>query len=331
MELFPRLASTWSPVTASDGTTWHQHRRVCSEPHFDTYFRFALSPHTIPMYEVKELIQRADDPELVTQTFRAALDATLANGRTKASVLLDELKAHAAELEMHKVLPLLQALFSIVDELRVESDESRGFAWVDNPLRIRWVIRALLMHRTSLQERSRILFEAIQNSSLGWFVEIAWLAHAEHYPRGDMKAPVRPEELLLERDHADQLRGFVLQCLDEAAANGEILNVPNLLSVLIRWHDFADGGSPTLQEFCASVLEDDRSTILLAHAVLGKSYVSAATYGGPQRRDRAQLGGLESLLDVDRFKARLVELVRSPDLDPDDKDVLQRLLAVWDD
>ncbi|MYA88132.1 MAG: NTPase, partial [Boseongicola sp. SB0662_bin_57] len=331
LELFPRLASAWGPVTASDGTTWDRHRRVCSEPHFDTYFRFALSSHTVPMSEVAELIQCADDPDMVTQAFRAALRVPLAKGRTKASVLLDELKAHAAEFDMYKVTSFLQALFSIADELRVESDESRGFVWVDNPARMHRLTRALLMHRTSLQERSRILFEAIQNSSLGWFVEIAWHAYAQHYARSDNEAPARPEECLLERDHADQLRQIALQRLDEAAADGDILKAPNLLSVLFRWHDFVDGSSPAPQAFCDSVLGDDHSTILLARAVLGKSYVSTGNYGEPQRRDRAQLGGLESLLDVDGFKARLVKLVRSPDLDPDDKDVLQRLLAVWDE
>ena len=331
MELFPRLTLAWGPMIESDNSTWDQHRRVCSERHFDSYFRFALSSHTVPMTEVTELIRRADDPELVTQTFRAALDVTMANGRTKASVLLGELKAHAAEFDMRKITPFLQALFSIANELRVESDESLVFVWVDNPVRMHRLTRALLMHCGSLQERSRILFEAIQNSSLGWFVETAWLAYVQHCPRSDTEAPTGPEELLLERDHADQLRGFALQRLDEAAANGAILKVPNLLSLLFKWNDFADGGSSAPQAFCASVLEDDRSTILLAHAVLGKSYVSAGAFGEPQRRDRAELRGLESLLDVDRFGARLVELAHSPDLHPDDKDVLQRLLAVWED
>ena len=132
MEIFPRLASAWGPEINTDDGTWDQHRRVCSEPHFDTYFRFALSLHTVPLTEVMELIRRADDPELVMQTFRAALGQKMPMGNTKASVLLDELNAHASEVDMHKVLPFLQSLFSIADELRVEADESLGFAWVPN-------------------------------------------------------------------------------------------------------------------------------------------------------------------------------------------------------
>ena len=327
INLFPRLASAWG----SAGATWDQRRRVCSELHFDTYFRFALSSHAVPMSEVTELIRRADDPELVMRTFRAALGERLATGRTKASVLLDELTDHAADFDMRKVCPFLQALYSIADELWVESDESWGFGWVDNSLRLQRLTIALLMHRTSLPERSRLLFEAIQNASLGWLVEITYSAFIQHYPRQEAEAPDAPERCLLEKDHADRLREIALQRLDEAAADGAILKVPNLLFVLFHWHDFADGSSPALQAFCDSVLEDDGSTILLARAVLGKSYVSTGAYGGPQRRDRARLAGLDSLLDVDRFKARLHELVRSPDLEPDEKDVLQRLLAAWDE
>ncbi|MXW36358.1 MAG: hypothetical protein F4Z60_13065 [Chloroflexi bacterium] len=328
MELFPRLASAWGAEIASDDTTWDQHRRVCSEPHFDTYFRFALSSHTVPMSEVTEIVRGANVRELVVQTFRAALDQRMAMGKTKASVLLDELIAHAAEFDMRKVGPFLQALFSIADELRVDSDESRGLVWVDSRLRLHWLTRALLMHRTSLQERSRILFEVIQNASLGWLVEITNVAHVQHYPRNAMEPPEKPEECLLERDHADQLREITLRRLNEAAADGNILKVPNLLSVLFRWRDFAGGSSAALEEFCNSALEDDASTVLLARAVLGKQYVS--TGASEQALDHAQLDGLQSLLNVDRFKARLVDLVRSTDLESDDKDVLQRLLAAWD-
>ena len=39
------------------------------------------------------------------------------------------------------------------------------------------------MHRASLQERSQILFDAIQNASLGWFAEITWHAYVQHHPR----------------------------------------------------------------------------------------------------------------------------------------------------
>ena len=331
MELFPRLASAWGPVIGSDDATSDQHRRVCSEPHFDTYFRFALSSFTVPLFEVMELVRQADDPNLVTQTFRSALNVHLAGGLTKASVLLDELKAHAAEFEIRKVGPFLQALFSIADELWNESDDSLGLIWLDNSLRMRWLTRELLLHRIPLPERSRILFEAIQSASLGWFVEFTISALIQHRPRSDMDALVSPEELLLEKHHADQLREIALQRLDEAAADGSIMRVPNLLSVLFRWRDFADDGSSAHREFCDSLLADDGSIILLARAVLGKSYVSGGRYGRTQRKDRAHLEGLEDLLDVDRFKARLVDLVRSTDLHPDDKDMLQRLLAAWDE
>ncbi len=331
VELFPRLASAWGGLDDPDGVTWDRHRRVCSEPHFDTYFRFALSSHTVPFSEVTELIRRADDPQLIKRTFRAGLDERMPKGRTKASVLLDELKAHAPDFDMHKVGPFLQALYSIADELRIESDESWGFARADNPLRLHWLTRALLVHRASLPERSGILFEAIQNASLSWFVEITYSAYVQHYPRKNSEVPVAPEKCLLIKDHADQLRAIALQRLDRAVADRDFLKLPDLLFVLFRWRDLAEGRSPALEAFCDSVLEDDRSTIALARAVLGKSYISTGAFREPEKRDCAQLDGLDSLVNVERFQERLLKLVRCQDLDPDDKSVLQRLLAVWDE
>lgn len=46
--------------------------------------------------------------------------------------------------------------------------------------------------------------------------------------------------------------------------------------------------------------------------------------------DRAQIDGLDRLLDLDEFRTRLREVVSSDHLAQDQQEVVQRLLAAWD-
>lgn len=105
MRLFPRLEAVWSNVHYSDDETWARERRVCSEAHFDAYFRFSLGDEALARAEIDELINRAEDAPYVHDTFRKALATPRSGGRTKASLLLDELKLHAKKCLMRRWAP----------------------------------------------------------------------------------------------------------------------------------------------------------------------------------------------------------------------------------
>ena len=97
MRLFPRLQGIWSNMHYNDTQQWSLQRRVCAKEHFDTYFRFSHSTQTVSRRESDELIRRSADREFVQQTFLTALSVIQANGRTKASYLLDELKIRSGD------------------------------------------------------------------------------------------------------------------------------------------------------------------------------------------------------------------------------------------
>ena len=326
--MFPRLQSIWSNTHFGSDSAWSMARRVCSEVHFDTYFRFSLSSYTVPLSEVQKLIRRADKPEFVKSVFQVTLDVPLAEGRTKASFLLEELTYHANDMKFPKVKPFLCVLYSIADTLRVDADEIHDFMSVSNQDRLLCLTNALLLNRTSLEERSQILSGAIQGASLGWLVYISHIVSKDYCPPQKGKAPSR-EECLMTKDDADRTSDVALQQLQVAASDGSILKVRDLAFVLFRWRDLAGESSREVLEFCNSALEDEQSIVKFARAFLGQSWSGQVGDHVNLRHDRAQIKGIDELMDANRFRERLKEVLKSSRLDPEDKSIAQRLLKAW--
>ena len=217
--LFPRLLEQFSVHEFIDDKEWERSRRVCSANHFDTYFRFSLSQHTVPIAEVQELLRRADEPEFVKATFLNALNIQLAEGRTKAAFLLDELTYHARDMDIAKVAPFLQSLYSIAKILCDDSEDFLDFAPIDNRKRMDWLTRALLLDRTELDFRSQILLEAIQNSSLDWLVYISDSVANDYRSPPDGGATIPPEGCLMTKEHSEFISKIALQRKQESADN----------------------------------------------------------------------------------------------------------------
>ncbi len=328
--LFPALQSIWSSTHPASGTEWTRARRACSPMHFDTYFQFSLSAYTVPWAEVRELLENADHGEFVTSKFRDALGVRLAEGRTKASFLLEALACHAVDMEFSKTGPFLQALYSIASDLCVDSDVDRSFAWTDNRDRLLWLTKEMTLIRTELSERSEMLFEAVQNACLDWLVHVAHYVFTDHWPPQEGKAPTPQDECLMSRDDAESINQVALQRMREAAKDGSIIEAKDLAFVLFRWLDMAEDGSDEVWEFCNAALENDRSVGRLARAFLGQSRSSQAGDHVWQIQDRAHVDGIETLMDADRFRARLSEVLRDGRLSSDDQGTVERFLTAWD-
>jgi predicted KAP-like P-loop ATPase len=112
MRLFPRLESIWNNLSYGHDSEagWKRDRRVCSDAHFDAYFRLTLDEDALPRKEIDQFIKNAKDKGAVQRAFREALGLRRSQGSTKAALLLDELNLHAADVPDDTVGPLLAAL-----------------------------------------------------------------------------------------------------------------------------------------------------------------------------------------------------------------------------
>lgn len=328
--LFPSLRAIWSSTHLSNSAEWSRARRACSAVHFDTYFQFSLSPYTVPRNEAEELLQKADQGEFVTSTFLDALSVHQAEGRTKASFLLDELAFRGQEMQITKVKPFLRSLYSIANSLWVDSDEAQDLARTNNRDRLFSLTQTLLLNRTELSERSEILFDALQSASLDWLVYISDFVFNDYHPSQKDRAPTEPQLCLMSQGDADKIRHVALNKIREAAKNGSIMEVKDLAFVLFCWRDMAGKHSDDVRKFCDTALDDDQSVARFCRAFLGKSYVVQLGDHVSRVQDNVKVRGLETLLNTHRFLARLSEVLCNSRLSTDDRNIVQRFKTAWD-
>lgn len=316
MRLFPFLEGVWDNVHYSGEDRWAKERRVCSTTHFDAYFRFSLGDDVLRRSEIDLLIEKAGDEDFIATALRAALQITRNSGGTKAALILDELLLHADRVSVNDIQPLLSTIFSLGDELNVEADKARGFAFGANRLRIRWLLRRLT-DRLSLSERSAIFIEACSKASIGWLAYFVRLAYSEYYPREGKKPSVEADCLTTLED-AKALKTLLLQRVVKAAKSDELLATPDLPYLLYQWAEWAEDDGATVKDWTTSQLADDKAVASFAAAFTSYSWSQGLGFGGlgdlvALRTTLAQVNHLDQIMDREQFRYRLEEIEHKGD------------------
>ena len=338
MRLFPQLKNVFANMSYSGTKELARQRRICSTRHFDTYFRFSVSPETIPKAELNYLLDDTRTVEEIQGRVREAIGVTQAAGRTKASYILDELTAHGPNISLEQGQKLLTALFGMADELFLDQDEERGFAsFGDNRLRLHWLLRSILRDRTTLEERSGILARAVAAATLQWHVDFSNSALDDYYPSNPDRDPSSEAETLTTETVAEQLRGQTLEMLRAAASNGTLLSSNSPARLLFEWDRLQPDGAGEVMSYTTQAFGDDTELYQLAVVFLGKSYSHGmGGFGGEpgdlvqRENDRAQVDGIDRLLDVGEFRRRLNEALSSDALNEQQKSAISRFLAAWE-
>lgn len=336
MRLFPRLQSVWSNMSYGHDSEseWAQQRRVCSEAHFEAYFRLSLDDNALPKKEVDQLINGAADKATVHRVFRDALKVTRSQGATKASLLLDELNLHASELADDNVGPLLIALFEIADELEVEADVARGFGIATNSLRLHWLLRRLTLERFSLARRSELFMLACRDAPLGWLIDFSESAWRDYHPR-EGKNPSPEEKCLTLAGDADELRKIELKAIQRAAKSGTLIDHRQLSYLLFRWRDLAGKDGAAVKKWIKTQLRRDEAAVKIAKAFTSYSWSHSVGFGGlgdrvSKRNTRASVDSLDLIMDSAEFR-RTVEKLAEKDtpLGSPDADTVRTFLNAW--
>lgn len=323
MILFPRLAAAWSTNDDRDISKWSRQRRVCSGQHFDTYFRYTRSHEAIPKSEIEGLIGNAQNKKYVQSMLRNGLNNKTASGRSITSYLLEELNYHAESISVAAAGELLKHIYSIADVLDIESDHEFDFMRNDNNKRIYYLTNALLLGRTTLPERSKIMMDVCEDVPLEWFVHISNAAYRDYFPRGnDNLTP--DNDCLLTKDDAVILREKSLDRIREAATNGELEKSKSLAFLLSCWKHMVEDPPKEVRKFCDTMLDSDDGVAKLANAYLDKMFSSTLGEKTVTITDIAQVSGTDAYLDIEKFRTRLDEVIQNQSLDDDSINIVKR-------
>lgn len=326
VRLFPRLDSIWGN-TIHGGSRFDKDRRIASARHFQTYFRLSIDADTISQKDLASILDKPADTAAVSATLKDALNQPRRDGTTRTVAWLEGLNAHAEEIPVDAAEPFLRGVFAVADDINVDSDRARGWSIGDNTLRIHWLLRSLLLDRTTLQERSTILLSAAHAAQLAWLANLTASAWEDHHPR-EGKSREQDEKCLLTEADADTARALFLDRIRAAANDGSLLAVPDLMRPLYLWLHFLDNATE-IHHWMAQRIEEDASLVKLASALTTQSWGQSSDDLVAIRSDRASVGSLDKFIDPDRFRSNLTDLLDRLEVGSDDHQTVDRFLKAW--
>lgn len=333
MRLFPKLQSLWSNVYHSPDGSAQRLRRACATEHFSTYFQLSVPDNIISRADVETFIAHAGDSEWIAEKMREAVQTATRGGRTRAAPLLDALALYADDIPLESAQAFLAGIFAAADELDAEADRAKGFSFVDNNLRIHWLWQALLLERTVLGARTKIIMAAAKSAPLAFVADLAFVARRSYAPPAGSE-PEDPAQAMVSEAASRRLSSAALKAIESAAKGGSLIEHRELSTLLYRWRDYANDDGKRVRRWTSARLKDDTDVIRLASAFMSYSWGQGMSFSGlgdlvSKRSDRAQVDSLSSIMDQKRFKARLEGLSKKLPDGGEQAEIVKRFLKAW--
>jgi predicted KAP-like P-loop ATPase len=321
----------WSNLhySSDSAVRWSRDRLVCSEKHFESYFRFTIGDDVLPAAELKSIVARASDINFVKAKIHQALNIKRKDGTTKAKLILEELSAHAEEIAEQDVPSLLNVLFQLGDELDVDSDKAGGFSIGDNQLRIHWLLRSLTLDRFDLASRSRFFLKASEDAALGWLVDFSGSSYRDYHPR-EGKQPEPEQNCLTTAEDAELLQEMALRRIRSASASGELAKTKRLAYLMYSWRELARDDGAEVKAWAAKQMQDDMMIATFSKAFTSYTWSQGLGMAGlgdtvAKRGTRANVDSLDSILDR-RYLRERVEQLAAGDQSGND---IKEFLSAW--
>ncbi|WP_422358271.1 KAP family P-loop NTPase fold protein [Qipengyuania flava] len=326
VRLFPKLDAIWGS-TIHSGSGFEKCRRIASARHFQTYFRMSIDPDTVSRKDLNRILDNPADVALVSAILKDALKEVRRDGSTRTVGWLEGLNAHAEEIPLETAEPFLRGVFAVADDINVDSDRARGWSIGNNALRIHWLLRSLLLKRTTLEERSAILLSAAHAAQLAWLGSFTASAWEDHHPREDKSREPEEKCLLTEAD-AVVARELFITRIRARAADGSLIDVPDLMRTLYLWMHFLDDNAE-IRECMDLWIEEDEWLVKLAEELTTESWGQSSGDLVAIRSDKASVGSLDEIMDSARFRSNLTALLNRIDAGSDEHQKVDRFLKAW--
>lgn len=334
--LFPRLSEVWQNSFHGGEIehSWNVDRRICSLSHFGTYFSFTLGADIFSQSEIDDIVENVSNPSDLETRLRDGLQTIRQNGMTKASLILDVLNQQAGRISLRDSETILTTVFAMADELDVEADAARGFSIGNNNLRIHWLLRRLLLERTSLEERSHILMRAAKSAALSWANDLYWSAFEDYHPR-EGKAPESENNCLLTESDTDALGKDVTARIEQAADDGRLLTSPSLARLLYSWRHYNDDDSATVIAWTSAQLANPDGVVRFTTAFTSQSWSQGMGWNGggdrvAKRSARVNPESLRDLFDLNMLRTRAIEVRDCSQTTDANRKVIAEFLDAWE-
>ena len=269
-DLFPRLENPNQSSTLEN----KRFRKICSNEHFDTYFRYKLSDDAISIKIINELLKNCDNEQYILGVFLQMMKEPNNYGGTRLSEIFRVLTAHYKDISLKKIEGLLIILAKNHDKLDIEEDDGMLSRGDSNSHQIRWLTIKLICRRHESVHENEVLFmksklalKIASKADIGWLHALLYHVESSHKLIKSENI-VRESDYITTEDDAKRMQTMTLKKIEKSANDGSLLYTRNLIGVLMRWENLLersgdDKGKVAI--WCREQLKNIDSVIAIAH------------------------------------------------------------------
>ena len=302
--LFPLLDAVWEGKNydmTSCNQEWDRQRRACSHKHFDTYFRFSLSKEIVSITSIHEIIDNSRDENHVKCKLLECKNLIK---------LLEELKVHVKHIPIENAETFLSALYTMHD--KKEKDQQDELLRMDSLL-LEILENLLLKRGIGLQKRSKIIYSAIENKSLGIIAVLISNEYHNYYSSQENKFSKCEDKRLMTESDMENLHKIIIKHIKNATKQDNLLDNKELGVILFAKYSLASSEErESTKSWCTGKLAEDHAVNMFVKAFLSEKKLFSA---GPTLSSKVHINNsknnIDKFIDTEKLKQRVDEMLSS--------------------
>lgn len=271
---------------------WFREHRACHPDLFDKYFQMTIPEGDISLKELERVVSLASDRAALVEELRSL------GKRKLLDVTMDRLEAYKETIGLEHALPFITGLFDIGDELPAGH---LGISEVPAVMHATRIIYFYLKREPNLATRGEVLARCV-NDTTGIYLPIYVIAI-----EGDKVKENREEQArLIDEDGLKQLKNVCAARIAKAAAQGTLLEHPNLAELLGSWQAWSSSGEP--REWVRTLIDTPKG--LLAFLLMCMRETRSHTVGSytVHSKWRIDLQSVERFVPVEVVESKVASL-----------------------
>jgi KAP family P-loop domain len=311
-------------VTRHDLAGFIKKRRLGSPDHYRAYFAFWHPEGSVSEREVDQFLTLLDtDSSTAKKEFGAASIVILPGKVLRAERLLDQILT-AGSLSEKQLSSLVESVVDGLDQA-ARALPSASSLWGASIWRRGEEVLRLVKQRLNASAARALLIDAFTTGrALGFLVNVLRHETFAHGLYGDQRRPER--EWLLTETEFDEVAKVVRNRLDRVAP-GDLLETPELLSLLFGWKQI--GGGEQARAKVSAIVENDSQFLRFLSVCRGWTSKTSRRRGNevlrPLRRHE-----LANFLDIDEALKRLKRISDDAGASEDDQVLAKSLIAAFE-
>jgi predicted KAP-like P-loop ATPase len=241
--LFPKVESAMGQVLWDSDwePRWRHELRICSDLHFDKFFRLSIPEGGLSQAEWEDIIGVVEDlaafrDRVVPLSRESGPHGFVSRAKEFLDRMLDFLKVEAAPGQAKAAF----SFFMTAGEefIQVEDEELIWLLPIDNRKRILWALQEALMKAGDVEERTNIARTVLAGgSSLYMACELTSIFGYDNGLFGEKSSTARMEPLITGEAFGEILNQTT-EMISKAASEGSLADHPSFMHIVAQWSTF---------------------------------------------------------------------------------------------